>query len=239
MTSTGGKGETAGLGLTVAKSGRTTGLTCASVSALDLDVNVDYYTDCAETKPYLTKTFTNQLAISGNQFSDAGDLERYPRDLSGDLALCTQAGASVVFCPTVAEMYPSDSGSLVVDTATAEPVGLFFAGGTDASGVSQGVANPATDVLAELASQVGSGATYSFVGTADHGVSCLNYGDNTVTAAQARTLNDAEVTRSQQALAQARTLVNPTAPMPSFKNLPPQKFKAEQYCIGYIHLYSL
>ena len=24
----------------------------------------------------------------------------------------------------------------------------------------------------------------------------------------------------------ARTLVNPTAPMPSFKNLPPQKFKA-------------
>ena len=24
----------------------------------------------------------------------------------------------------------------------------------------------------------------------------------------------------------ARTLVNPTAPMPSFKNLPPQKFKS-------------
>jgi hypothetical protein len=176
ISSTAGKGETAGLGLTVAKSGRTTGLTCASISALNLDVNIDYFTDCAETKPYLTKTFTNQLAITGNQFSDAGD-----------------------------------SGSLVVDTTNAEPVGLFFAGGTDASGVSQGVANPAPDVLSELGAKLGAGATYSFVGTTDHGVSCLNYGDNTVAAAQTRTLSDAEIARSQQALAQARTLVNPTA----------------------------
>jgi len=94
--STGGKGETAWLNQSVAKSGRTTGLTCAAVSALDLDVNVDYYLDCAETKPYLTKTFAHQLAISGNQFSDAGD-----------------------------------SGSLVVDSGNAEPVGLYFAGGND------------------------------------------------------------------------------------------------------------
>ncbi len=175
ISSTGGKGETASLDLTVAKSGRTTGLTCASISALDLDVNVDYYLDCAETKPYLTKTYTNQLAISGNEFSDAGD-----------------------------------SGSLVVDTANAEPVGLFFAGGTDASGVSQGVANPVSDVLSELSAQVGSGTSYTFVGTTDHAVSCLNYGDNTVTAAQARALTNAEIARSQQALAQARMLVNPS-----------------------------
>jgi hypothetical protein len=175
ISSTGGKGEGASLGLAVAKSGRTTGLTCASVSALNLDVNVDYFTDCAETKPYLTKIFTNQLAITGNQFSDAGD-----------------------------------SGSLVVDTNNAEPVGLFFAGGIDSAGVSQGIANPAPDVLSELNAKLGNGATYSFVGTADHGVSCLNYGDSTMTAAQARTLSDAETARTQQALAQARTLVNPT-----------------------------
>jgi hypothetical protein len=176
VTSTGGKGETAGLGLTVAKSGRTTGLTCASISALALDVNVDYYTDCAETKPYLTKTYTNQIGVSGNQFSDAGD-----------------------------------SGSLVVDTANAEPVGLFFAGGLDAAGVSQGVANPAADMLSELSAQVGAGASYSFVGTADHGVSCLSYGDSTVSSAQATPLSDAEMARGQQALAQARALVNPSA----------------------------
>jgi hypothetical protein len=176
ISSTGGRGETAALGLMVAKSGRTTGLTCASISALDLDVNVDYYLDCAETKPYLTKTFTHQLAVSGNQFNDAGD-----------------------------------SGSLLVDTADAEPVGLFFAGGMDAAGISQGVANPATDVLGELSAQAGGGTSYSFVGAADHAVSCLNYGDSTDAAAQARTLSDAEITRTQQALAQARMLVNPSA----------------------------
>ena len=174
ISSSGGKGEAAALDLVVAKSGRTTGLTCGAISALNLDVSVDYYLDCAETRPYLTKTFTNQLAISGNQFSDAGD-----------------------------------SGSLVVDAANAEPVGLYFSGGTDLAGVSQGVASPAADVLTELAAQAGGGASYSFVGAADHPVSCLNYGDSTVAAAQARTLGDAESARAQQALADARSLLNP------------------------------
>jgi len=174
ISSTAGKGEAPVLDLVVAKSGRTTGLTCGSISALNLDVSVDYYLDCAETKPYLTKTYTNQLAISGNQFSDAGD-----------------------------------SGSLVVDAANAEPVGLYFSGGTDSAGVSQGVASPATEVLAELGAQAGGGTSYTFVGTADHPVSCLNYGDSTLAAVQARTLSDAESARAQEALAEARTLVNP------------------------------
>ena len=176
ISSSGGKGEAAALQLRVAKSGRTTGLTCGGVSAISLDVAVDYYRDCAETRPYLTKTFTNQMAVSGNRFSDAGD-----------------------------------SGALVVDAANAEPVGLYFAGGTDVSGVGQGVANPVGDVLSELSAQVGAGTSYTFVGTADHAVSCLSYGDSTVAAAQARALSDAEIARVQQALAVARTLVNPSA----------------------------
>jgi hypothetical protein len=87
-------------------------------------------------------------------------------------------------------------------------VGLFFAGGIDASGVSQGMANPVTDVLGELDAQSRTGGKYSFVGGADHGVNCLNYGDNTVATAQARSLSDAELTRAQSALTQARLLVN-------------------------------
>jgi hypothetical protein len=176
ISSTGGKGEAAPLNLTVAKSGRTTGLTCGGISALNLDVTVDYYLDCAETKPYLTKTYTNQLAISGNQFSDAGD-----------------------------------SGSLIVDASNAEPVGVYFAGGADSSGVSQGVANPAADVLSELGAQAGGGTSYTFVGAADHPVSCLNYGNSTAAAAQVRSLSGAEAARGQQALAQARMLINPSA----------------------------
>jgi hypothetical protein len=172
-SSTGGKGENPSLNMVVAKSGRTTGLTCASISTVSLSVAVQYYTDCAETNPYTTKTYTNQIGISGNQFSDAGD-----------------------------------SGSLVVDAADAEPVGLFFAGGVNSTGVSEGVANPVTDVLSELGSQQGS--SYTFVGTADHPVSCLNYGNATATAAQAQTLAGTETTRTQQALGSARMLVNPS-----------------------------
>jgi len=176
ISSTGGKGETAWLSQRVAKSGRSTGLTCGGVLAVDLDVTVDYFLDCAETRRYLSKTFTHQLGLSGNQFSDAGD-----------------------------------SGALVVDTANAEPVGLFFAGGTDTSGVSQGVANPASDVLSELGARMGGRAAFTFVGTADHAVSCLSYGNNTLAAAQNRTLSDTETTRAQRALLQARLLVNSAA----------------------------
>ena len=174
ISSTGGRGETAGLQMRVAKSGRTTGLTCGGVTAVDLDVSVDYFSDCAETRPYYTKLFTNQLGISGDHLSDAGD-----------------------------------SGALVVDTANAEPVGLLFAGGTDTAGVGQSIANPAQEVLNELGEAEGNGTAFTFVGGSDHGVSCLNYGNSTVDAAQAAALPDREIERGQEALYTARSLVNP------------------------------
>lgn len=173
ISSTGGKGETGAISMSVAKSGRTTGLTCAAISAVNATVQVSYFSNCAETTPYYTKTFSNQIEVTGNQFSDAGD-----------------------------------SGSLIVDTNNAEPVGLFYAGGLDSSGVSQGVANPASDVLTELGSQMGT--SYTFVGANDHPVSCLNYGDATATAAQAHTLTDAETSRTSTALPTARSIVNPS-----------------------------
>ena len=184
-SSTGGKGETASLGMMVAKSGRTTGLTCASISAVNVDVVIDYFTDCAETTRSMTKTFTNQIAIAGTSFSDAGD-----------------------------------SGALVVDSANAEPVGLFFAGGTDTNGVEHAIANPVSDVLGTLDSQV-SGAngqtTYSFVGGADHPVSCLSYdGAKTLdesagAPAVSPALPIAERERVEAALPQAQLLLNPAS----------------------------
>ena len=182
ISSTSGKGEAASLGMMVAKSGRTTGLTCAAVSAIDVDVTVDYFSDCAETAHSMTKTFTNQIGIAGASFSDAGD-----------------------------------SGALVVDSANAEPVGLFFAGGTDRNGVEHAIANPVSDVLTTLDSQV-SGAngqtTYTFVGGSDHPVSCLSY-DAAKTSEEglgvppALTAVDRE--RVEAALAQAQLLLNPAS----------------------------
>ncbi len=57
ISSTGGKGENPTVNMTVAKSGRTTGLTCANISAVNLSVEVSYFTNCEETEPYLTKTY--------------------------------------------------------------------------------------------------------------------------------------------------------------------------------------
>ncbi len=59
--------------LRVVKSGRTTGLTCSTVNTIDLSVQVDYYYDCAETRPSYTKTYTNQIGIPGAGFADSGD----------------------------------------------------------------------------------------------------------------------------------------------------------------------
>lgn len=183
ISSTGGKGESAQLGMTVAKSGRTTGLTCAAISAVDVDVTVDYFTDCAETTHAMTKIFTNQIAMAGTGFSDAGD-----------------------------------SGALVVDTANAEPVGLFFAGGTDANGVEHAIANPVSDVLANLDAQVpvaNAPTSYSFIGGADHAVSCLSYdtarpsADFADSPAAFSTLPIAERERVEAALPQAQLLLNP------------------------------
>jgi hypothetical protein len=173
ISSTDGKGEPASLNLVVAKSGRTTGLTCANVAVLDLTVKVDYFRNCAETVSYLTKTYTDQIAIEGNEFSDAGD-----------------------------------SGSLVVDASDAEPVGLFFAGGVTNTGVTEGVANPAPTVLAELGRQ--GGTTYTFVGTTDHPVSCLNYGAGAAVAAQASAISRTQLELAQQALDQARIWIKPS-----------------------------
>jgi hypothetical protein len=57
----------------VVKSGRTTGLTCSTVNTVNLSVQVDYYYDCAETRPYYTKTYVNQIGMPGASFADSGD----------------------------------------------------------------------------------------------------------------------------------------------------------------------
>jgi pantoate--beta-alanine ligase len=56
----------------------------------------------AECDTVVVSIFVNPL-----QFGDAGDLEAYPRTLERDVLVCAEAGADVVFVPSVGEMYPS------------------------------------------------------------------------------------------------------------------------------------
>jgi hypothetical protein len=126
-----GRGILASVGEQVAKSGRTTGLTCSTVSATNMSTSVTYQTQCNGGTSF-SVTYRNQVAVSGGGFSAGGD-----------------------------------SGSLIVDELTADPVALLY-GGSD----TDTVGNPVADVLAALVDQQGNQP--SFVGSASthHVIGC-------------------------------------------------------------------
>lgn len=113
----------------VAKSGRSSGLTCSVLQSINTQVSVDYKSACNGTVAF-TALYTNQLIIQGATFSAGGD-----------------------------------SGSLVVTSDTARPVGLLYGGNSTTT-----AANPIQDVFTAFTN--GSG-TPTIVGGADHPVSCV------------------------------------------------------------------
>lgn len=132
---------TPAVGLGVAKSGRSTGLTCGSITSINTNVSVQYDANCGGAVAF-TSTFSNQIFISGS-FSASGD-----------------------------------SGSLVVSSAQARPVGLLFAGTSSPAGT---VANPIANVITAFTTAAG---TPAIVGGVDHAVSCVPTGNvNAPTAA--------------------------------------------------------
>jgi hypothetical protein len=60
------------LGRGVAKSGRTTGLTCANINSVSTNVKVQYQRGCGKGKKF-TVSYANQVLISGSSFSAGGD----------------------------------------------------------------------------------------------------------------------------------------------------------------------
>ena len=66
-----GAGIAPTVGMAVAKSGRTTGLTCSTVSAINIQTSVQYEKGCGGTT--FNKTFTGQITVAGGSFSLEGD----------------------------------------------------------------------------------------------------------------------------------------------------------------------
>ncbi len=60
------------IGQNVAKSGRTTGLTCSTVGAVGVSVSVQYDQSCGGAVAF-TATFSNQISVNGGNFSAGGD----------------------------------------------------------------------------------------------------------------------------------------------------------------------
>jgi len=67
-----GSGVAPTVGRAVAKSGRSTGLTCSSIFATQANINVEYQKGCG-TGSTFNVSFTNQVDITNNGFSAEGD----------------------------------------------------------------------------------------------------------------------------------------------------------------------
>ena len=68
----------------------------------------------------IVSIFVNPLQFGPNE-----DLDRYPRTLDADLAICAREGADLVFAPAAAEMYPGGPPEVTVDPG---PAGQRFEG---------------------------------------------------------------------------------------------------------------
>ena len=55
---------------------------------------------------------TVTIFVNPLQFTNASDLDSYPRSLESDVRLCAAAGVNTVFAPTVDVMYPAESKNL-------------------------------------------------------------------------------------------------------------------------------
>jgi pantoate--beta-alanine ligase len=68
----------------------------------------------------IVSIFVNPLQFGPNE-----DLDRYPRTLEADLAICAREGADLVFAPAAAEIYPGGPPEVTVDPG---PAGQRFEG---------------------------------------------------------------------------------------------------------------
>jgi len=65
------------------------------------------------------------IFVNPLQFRPSEDLDRYPRTLDDDLAMCADEGVRAVFAPSAAEMYPGGKPDVTVDPGS---MGQVFEG---------------------------------------------------------------------------------------------------------------
>jgi pantoate--beta-alanine ligase len=93
------------------------------------------------------RTVAVSIFVNPRQFDDPADLAKYPRGEAGDLALCADAGADLLWVPSVDDVYPPGfDTSVTVERLTLPLEGAarpgHFAGVTTVVAVLFGVVRP-------------------------------------------------------------------------------------------------
>ena len=73
----------------------------------------------------LADTVVVSIFVNPLQFAAGEDLDRYPRTLDADLELSSEAGADIVFAPSVDEVYPGGEPQVTLDPG---PLGTILEG---------------------------------------------------------------------------------------------------------------
>ena len=120
------------VGRGVAKAGRTTGFTCASIGSVNTNVSVQYQAGCNSGKKF-TISYTNQVVINSSSFSAGGD--------SGSLIVTTDTAQPVALL--FAGSSSTTIGNPITDVVNA--LGVSFVGGaTHSVACTSGAAAPQT-----------------------------------------------------------------------------------------------
>ncbi|MBZ5722050.1 MAG: S1 family peptidase [Acidobacteriia bacterium] len=146
------------IGMPVAKSGRTSGITCGTIAVVNVAVQVQYTNTCGSNAGFVVN-YDNQVEIDSTTFSA-----------------------------------PGDSGSLIVDSQTAQPTALLYAGDSTST-----IGNPIQDVLAALADPTPPHALPTFVGGGTYAVATCSGPRSGAVAVNAVRLTDQEIARARTA----------------------------------------
>lgn len=122
--------DTATLGTDVMKQGRTTNLTYGVVNLVSVDVEVTYPDDCGDKKGSVA-VFTDQIYITGSDFSAGGD--------SGSLVLTTQPNGDGTGVKAVGLLFAGNKGGTFINPID-DVLGAF--GATLVTGTNSGTFKP-------------------------------------------------------------------------------------------------